>query len=76
MVYSMGVRGDFSIHELLITLFVFITAPVSCIMIAKAYILTNRNVRSELTPTGSAHGWATLDPGKPTPTRLPPMKPD
>lgn len=77
VVYSIGVRGVFTIHEVLITMFIFITAPVSGMMIAKAYILTNRSVRSELTPTGSSTGWATLDPGKPTPDRLPaPVKPD
>ena len=72
VVYSFGVRGDFTIHELLITLFIFITAPVSGMMIAKAYILTNRDVRSTLTETGSQSGWATLDPPPPTVNRLPP----
>ena len=77
MVYSMGVRGQFTIHELLITIFVFITAPVSGMMIAKAYMLRHRDVQSTLTPTGSESGWATLDPGKPTATRLPVgVKPD
>ncbi len=71
MVYFMGVRGQFSIHELLITLFIFITAPVSGIMIAKAHILKRRDVQAELTPTGTESGWATLDPGQPTRTRLP-----
>lgn len=72
VVYAIGVRGVFSIHEVLITMFIFITAPVTGMMIAKAYILTNRGVRADLTPTGSTTGWATIDPGKPTPDRLPP----
>ena len=71
MVYFIGVKGQVSIHEVLITLFIFITAPVSGMMIAKAYILKDRAVRADITPTGSGSGWATLDPGKPTPTRLP-----
>ncbi len=75
--YFVGVRGAFSIHELLITLFIFITAPVSGMMIAKAFILTDRRMRAELTPTGTSTGWATLDPGQPTATRLPnAVKPD
>ncbi|MFN3891907.1 MAG: Na+/H+ antiporter subunit G [Beijerinckiaceae bacterium] len=77
MVYFVGVRGDIAIHELLITLFILITAPVSGMMIAKAYILKHRSVRAELTPTGFSRGWATLDPGPLTPTRLPSrVKPD
>lgn len=73
MIYFMGLRGQLAIHEILITLFVFITAPVSGMMIAKAHMLRNRAVQSELPPTGTASGWATLDPGTPTVTRLPPV---
>jgi multicomponent K+:H+ antiporter subunit G len=76
MVYSIGVRGVLSIHELLITLFIIITAPVAAIMIAKAHILMDRRGRADLTETGTATGWATLDPGKPTSTRLPSVKTD
>jgi multicomponent K+:H+ antiporter subunit G len=36
MIYFSTVRGSLSLHELLITLFLFITAPVSCHMLAKA----------------------------------------
>lgn len=72
MVYSFGVRGEASVHELLILVFIFITAPVSGMMIAKAFILVNRPVRTTLTPTGTSGGWATLDPGAPTSDRLPP----
>jgi multicomponent K+:H+ antiporter subunit G len=75
--YFIGARGVFSIHEALITVFIFITAPVSGMMIAKAFILTNKAVRNELTSTGASSGWATLDPGPPTASRLPPtVKPD
>ena len=72
MVYSFGVRGEASVHELLILVFIFITAPVSGMMIAKAFILVNRPVRTTLTPTGTSGGWATLDPGAPSSDRLPP----
>ena len=71
MLYFVAIKGVFTIHEALITLFLFITAPVSGMMIAKAYILREQAVRRELLPTGGEAGWATLDPGKPTPTRLP-----
>lgn len=72
IVYASGVKGDASFHEFLIIVFVFITAPVSGMMIAKAFILTNRPVRSTLTASGTAAGWATLDPGASTSDRLPP----
>jgi multicomponent K+:H+ antiporter subunit G len=36
MLYFLFERGDLSIHELLITLFLFLTAPVSAHLIAKA----------------------------------------
>ncbi|MDI4663513.1 Na+/H+ antiporter subunit G [Xanthobacter autotrophicus] len=60
MVYFAAVRGTFSIHELLITLFLFLTAPVSAHMLAKAHILRSGG-RRDLPPTGTRTGWATLD---------------
>ncbi len=71
LLYFVGLKGEFTAHEALITLFLFITAPVSGMMIAKAFILREKGVRRELPPTGGDTGWATLDPAKPTPTRLP-----
>ena len=38
MLYFFFVRGEVSIHELLITLFLFLTAPVSAYMIAQAHL--------------------------------------
>ncbi|AQR63040.1 Na+/H+ antiporter subunit G [Brevundimonas sp. LM2] len=38
MIYFPARGGDFSAHELLIALFLFLTAPVSANMIAKAHI--------------------------------------
>jgi len=60
MVYFAGIEGMFSFHELMITLFLFITAPVIAHVIAKAFV--HRNVaRTELPPTGTDRGWATFD---------------
>lgn len=56
-------EGSLSIHELLITLFLFLTAPVTAQMIAKAFILSERRSgRLALPETGRPVGWATLDP--------------
>jgi multicomponent K+:H+ antiporter subunit G len=38
MLFFVFERGDLSIHELLITLFLFLTAPVSAHLIAKAHV--------------------------------------
>ena len=64
MLYFLLLEGDPSIHELLITLFLFLTAPVSGQMIAKAYILRQDRAALErvLPKTGQPVGWATLDP--------------
>lgn len=64
MLYFWLVEGDPSFHEFLIALFLFLTAPVSAQMIAKAYILRSETARDLLPPTGQSAGWATLDPVK------------
>jgi multicomponent K+:H+ antiporter subunit G len=61
MVYFFVFFGDPSVHEFLITLFLFLTAPVSAHMIAKAHILRHQRTRDELSPTGRPAGWSTLD---------------
>ena len=49
-----------SLHELLITLFLFLTAPVSANFMAKTYLA--RNVREkDLPKTGGEYGWAVYD---------------
>lgn len=48
-----------SLHELLITLFIFLTAPVTGLMIAKANIHLQWT-KDELPPTGAGTNWATL----------------
>ena len=63
MMYFSVARGSPSIHELLIALFLLLTAPVTAQMIAKAFILSERNAgRAQLPDTGSPVGWATLAP--------------
>lgn len=43
-------RGTWSAHELLISLFLFITAPISANMIAKVHIHGTRNGRDRIAP--------------------------
>ena len=62
MLYRLLAFGHLSSHELLITVFLFLTAPVTALMVAKAHILRDRNRRRDLPPTGRPAGWATLYP--------------
>lgn len=48
-----------SFHELLITLFLFLTAPITAHFIAKAQL--HRNPPDNLPATGTGRGWATYD---------------
>ncbi len=61
MLYFLLERGELSIHELLITTFLFLTAPVTALMVAKAHILCDKDVRKQLPPTGRQAGWAVTD---------------
>jgi multicomponent K+:H+ antiporter subunit G len=72
MCYFWFVRGALTYHELLISIFMFLTAPVSAHMIAKAQILHDEKTRAEITPTGRPVGWATLDDA-PDPAVRPPV---
>ncbi len=60
MLYFAVFMGQFSFHEVMITLFLFLTAPISANFLAKAHML--REERPEaLPPTGRDCGWATFD---------------
>ncbi len=64
MLYFLLVEGDPSVHELLITVFLFLTAPVTAQMISKAHMLREKRLRDALPGTGRAAGWATLHPAR------------
>jgi multicomponent K+:H+ antiporter subunit G len=61
MLYFLMVHGIPSLHELMITIFMFLTAPVTAFMVAKAHILRDPKTQGECTPTGLDVDWATLD---------------
>ena len=70
------VQGGLSWHELLITLFLFLTAPITCNFIAKSW-LARHATPADLPPTGTARQWATLDLSEEpaAPNMTPPPKP-
>lgn len=61
MLYFWVFEGKISWHELMITLFLFLTAPITANFIAKAQL--HRAIKEEdLPPTGAGTDWATFDP--------------
>jgi len=60
MLYSLLVKGEVSFHEILIALFLLLTAPITANFIAKVYIQGNMH-RDDLPKTSAAHGWAVYD---------------
>ncbi|NMG73276.1 Na+/H+ antiporter subunit G [Aromatoleum diolicum] len=61
MVYFFALKGGPSMHELLITLFLFLTAPITAHFIAKAYLHFHVDPAAALPPTSGEHGWSTFD---------------
>jgi len=60
MIHFAAFEGEFSFHELIITLFLFLTAPITAHFMAKATI--HRDFRPEdLPPTGRPVGWACFE---------------
>jgi multicomponent K+:H+ antiporter subunit G len=57
-------RGQFGVHELLITLFLFVTAPVSANLMAKAALHLRLRSKAPLPPAA--------DSGPPAPPAAPP----
>lgn len=60
MIFFFADTGHISIHELLITLFLFVTAPIAANFIAKAYMA--RNLRhGDLPESRGDFGWSVYD---------------
>jgi multicomponent K+:H+ antiporter subunit G len=72
MILTSAAEGRLSFHELLITLFLFATAPVTAHVLAKMHIHRTLD-RASLPPTGTASPWATF-PGQ-ADTARPPIAP-
>jgi multicomponent K+:H+ antiporter subunit G len=75
MLYFLATDGALSIHEVLITLFLFITAPVTAHFIAKAWMHQSPTQRESLPPTGRELGWSTFEavPDQPREADTPPQ---
>ncbi len=62
MLFILWGHATLSLHELLITLFLFLTAPITANFIAKSFLHRQIDPEKDLPPTGSDHGWASFDP--------------
>lgn len=73
MIYFPVFRGTFTAHELLITVFLFLTAPVAANMIAKSHLHRQKKkldpdvgdgIPKRLPKLDEDHGWATFRGGE------------
>ena len=60
MVHGIAVEGNLSLHEVMITLFLFLTAPVTALFIAKVHI-HRHETPADLPAAGEDAIWATHD---------------
>jgi multicomponent K+:H+ antiporter subunit G len=60
MLYFALVQGAPSLHELMIAVFLFLTAPITAHMIAKAHLLRNRALHRSVPQPPGGQSWATL----------------
>lgn len=60
MLYFLIFRDGLSFHELLITLFLFLTAPITANFIAKTHLYRNESA-ANLPPTGTDRPWASYE---------------
>ena len=60
MIFFYAETGHVSVHELLITLFLLLTAPITANFIAKTYL--SKNLREDDLPGSTGdHGWSVYD---------------
>ncbi|ABV95540.1 multisubunit cation/H+ antiporter (plasmid) [Dinoroseobacter shibae DFL 12 = DSM 16493] len=60
MIYFYAKTGYISVHELLISVFLFLTAPITANFIAKAYMARNIGEK-DLPQSSGAYGWSIYD---------------
>lgn len=60
MIYFFAKTGHISVHELLISVFLFLTAPITANFIAKAYLVQNLR-DTDLPESTGACGWSVYD---------------
>lgn len=61
MAFIFWQKGTISSHELLIAIFLLLTAPITANFIAKSFLHRQANPETDLPPTGTGCGWASFD---------------
>ncbi len=61
ILYILWTKTSLSTHELLITLFLFLTAPITANFIAKSFLHRQVDPDKDLPKTGTEIGWASFD---------------
>ena len=67
MVHGLAVGTGFSVQELLVIIFIFLTAPVTANYLSKVH-LHSRTYDRDLPPSGVSRDWATFDHNQPETT--------
>jgi multicomponent K+:H+ antiporter subunit G len=75
MIYFWAHEGGLSVHELLITLFLFLTAPITAHLVAKAYLHRHVDPATGLPRGVRDRGWSTFESVSP-PERDPAQVPE
>jgi multicomponent K+:H+ antiporter subunit G len=60
MLYFLLVKDKLSFHEFMISLFLFLTAPVTALFLAQTHIVL-RMKQSDIPDTGREHSWSIYD---------------
>lgn len=61
MIHVAALEGRLSIQEVLITFFLFITAPVTAHFVAKVHLHTQVDPKTELPKPSGRYGWSTYE---------------
>lgn len=61
ILYFSVIEGRLSVQEVLITFFLFLTAPVTANFMAKAYLHTDESSKDRVPPPQGEHSWSTFD---------------
>lgn len=61
MLHFWSLNGYLSMQELLVTLFLFITAPVTAHFISKAHLHTHQHFKTDLPSPQGLYGWSTYE---------------
>jgi multicomponent K+:H+ antiporter subunit G len=75
MLHGFLIEGQVSWQELLVTLFLILSAPVSANFLAKTH-MHRRRLEADLPPTGVNRRWATFEPDRPAAGDAPPAPPE